>query len=205
MTIKPRIVVLAAGSLVGAFVLFVLFIHTTRFPDTSKVPTDLIADPQAAKAFSDRLQFLWSKYMDMIQLTITLLTGTIALSAGLVKLGKGEAVADRGYYAAGMAALLFGLMCAILWRIDAQLLMEVEVFGNPARTHAFFQAAGVPAPFTSSYTYASSARFFGKVANLFMMGAATSFLSGLGLLALFTLSNLPAASRARSRWRSSGE
>lgn len=156
----------------------------------------------ARKAFSDNLQFLWSKYMDMIELTITLLTGTIALSAGLVKLGKGDAVADRGYYAAGMAGLLCGLLCAVLWRMDAQLLMEIEVFGDPATTYALFQSSGVRQPFTSSYHYAGHMTLFSRAAAVLMMAAATGFLSGLSLLAVFTMKNLPAASRPGSAFRS---
>ena len=202
MTPKARTIVIAAATVIALVVVLVLMLRTGWFSPDTKAATRTVLNPTAALSFESRLQFLWGKYMEMVQLTITLITGILILSAGLVKLGKAEAIAARGYYSAGMAALVIGLVCAVLWRIDAQLLMEIEIFGSREDTAAMFKATGVAHPFTSSFMYEDYIVLFGRTANALMAGAAIGFLSGIGSLAMFTLKNLPATSRTASAFRS---
>jgi len=133
----------------------------------------------------------------MVQLVITLLTGVIAVSSGIVRFGGKEKVADSDFYAIGMASLLIALTMAILWRVDAQLLMEMEMFGSPDVTMALYKAHGVMSPFTSSFKYLGSIATYGHWARIFMWGTAYGFVSGLACLARFAFSNMPEASRVR--------
>ena len=144
------------------------------------------------KEFLNHLELLWERYLQMVQLLITLLTGVIAVSAGMVKLGPRAAVADGEYFAAGMVSLLVGLTCAVLWRIDAQLLMEIEIFGQPLEVKKLFVNHGVPDPFTSSFEYYSGLPVFRHLADFFMIGTAAGLVTGLSLLSLFAYSNLSA-------------
>jgi hypothetical protein len=88
---------------------------------------------------------------------------------------------------------------AILWRADAQLLMEMEIFGSPSTAMAFFAANGVDRPFTTSFRYLYLIRYYGDAAEMFMFGTAYGLIAGLAFLARFAFSNMPEASRARSR------
>ncbi len=174
-----------------------------RLAPPTQIVTSVKISELEHKQFPDKLQFLWARYMDMVQLSITLMTGTIALSAGIVKFGQKDAVANRGYYASGMFFLIIGLIAAVLWRIFAQLLMEIEIFGNPETTHTLYQLSGVQHPFTSSYLYADRIDFYGIVATACMGTAAIGFLAGLSFLSLFAYSNLPELSRRAGGWRNS--
>lgn len=153
------------------------------------------AVPEETEAFLSHLQFLWQRYLEMVQLLVTLLTGVIAVCAGMVKLGPRDMVANRGYFASGMVCLLIGLTCAVLWRIDAELLMEMEVFGDPATVAATFNHHGVPEPFTSSFEYLNGLPTFSKAADVFMVGTASGLLAGLAFMSLFAYRNLPEATR----------
>lgn len=165
-----------------------------RPANPGKAPT-----PQQMELFLNHLQFLWERYLEMVQLLITLLTGVIAVSAGMVKLGPHESVANRGYFAAGITSLLVGLTCAVLWRIDSELLMEMEIFGDPGTVAALFKAHGVFPSFTSSYEYLDGLRVFSSAAYIFMVGTAGGLLAGLALMSLFAYSNLPEKTRQRTR------
>ncbi len=148
--------------------------------------------------FIDHLQILWERYLEMVQLLITLLTGVIAVSAGIVKLGPREAVADREDFALGIVSLLIGLFFAVMWRIDSQLLMEIEIFGNPEKVQALYVLHGVQDPFTSSFKYANHIQTLSFLARVFMVGTATGLIVGLGLVSRFAYHNLPEATRKRS-------
>jgi hypothetical protein len=148
--------------------------------------------------FLGHLQTLWDRYLDMIQLMVTLLTGVIAVSSGMVKLGPRKAVADRQDFASGIMGLLIGLACAVLWRVDAQLLMEIEMFGMPATVRDLYQLHGVAEPFTSSFYYAGHIQLFSDLACVFMVGTAVGLVVGLALIARFAYRNLPEATRPRS-------
>lgn len=148
--------------------------------------------------FLGHLQFLWERYLDMVQLLVTLLTGVIAVSAGMVKFGPRTAVADREDFASGMMALLVGLFCAVMWRIDSELLMEIEIFGQPGKAQKLYALHGISDPFTSSFNYAPHIQIASVFARVFMVGTAVGLLVGLALLSRFAYSNLPAATRQRS-------
>lgn len=158
-------------------------------------PVDLKTLPE----FLGRLQVLWDRYLEMIQLLITLLTGVVAVSSGIVRFGGNEPVADRGFYAAGMTSLLIALAMAVLWRADAQLLMEIEIFGRPSTAMAYYAANGLMRPFTTSFEYLDQIRDYGDAAKIFMFGTAYGLIAGLAFLARFAFSNMPEASRPRSR------
>lgn len=193
------LVVGTAIFLTGIWQHFSYVLPHAKPPDPYPGPaSDLI---EGAAEFHTRLQFLWGRYMDMIQLSITLLTGSLAVAAGLVKVGRPSAVASRGIYAMGMTSLLIALASASMWRIDAQLLMEIEIFGSPSKTKAFFDSTGVKHAFTTSYEYADYAGLYGTLADYFMVAAAVGFILGLSLLSYFTFRNLPEGTRAASPWR----
>jgi hypothetical protein len=153
--------------------------------------------PKESEQFLNHLQFLWERYLEMVQLLITLLTAVIAASAGMVKFGRRDSVANRGYFAAGSVSLLVGLACAALWRIDAQLLMEMEIFGDANTVAALFKKHGVLPSFTSSYEYLNGLSSFSIAAKIFMIGTAAGLLAGLALMSLFAYSNLPEATRRK--------
>jgi len=148
--------------------------------------------------FVNHLQVLWQRYLEMVQLLITLLTGVIAVSAGMVKFGQRDVVADREYFGAGIGSLLIGLTCAVLWRIDAELLMEIEIFGKPDDVRQLFSNHGVSSPFTSSFEYSRSLSIFSDSAYVLMVLTAAGLITGLALLSLFAYSNLPELTRGRS-------
>ncbi len=139
-----------------------------------------------------RLQFLWNEYTRMVELFITVLTGTIVFSAGLAKLGTGDAVADRELFARGMAALLLALIAALLWRVLSQIFMEQEVFGSWARVEQYYSAEGIKHPFTTSYRYREYplSLLFKIGSHLCMWLTAIGFISGLACLSYFTYRNL---------------
>jgi hypothetical protein len=161
-------------------------------------PADINIDPTQLVAFLTNLQALWGRYLDMVQLLITLLTGVIAVSSGIVRFGGTEPVAERRFYAAGMASLLIALTMSVLWRVDAQLLMEMEIFGDPRVAMAMYKANGVLKPFTTSFDYLYLIRAYGDAAKIFMFGTAYGLIAGLAFLARFAFSNMPEASRIRN-------
>jgi hypothetical protein len=150
---------------------------------------------------NERLRFLWEEYVKMVELLVTLTTGTIAVSAGLVKLSAKDAVANRRFYAAGMATLMIALVAAVLWRVAAQLFMEQEVLGDPSLVEAYYASQHLTYPFTTSHRYSGSAFAQGLRLVVFLCQAVTAlgFLTGLALLSLFAHSNLPEQNRSRSR------
>ncbi len=154
-----------------------------------------VASTDEMERFLKHLELLWQRYLEMVQLLITLLTGVIAVLAGMVRLVPHDAVANRQYFAAGFVSLLIGLTCALLWRIDAQLAMEIEIFGKPDYVKQLFTNHGVPNPFTTSFEYSSGSPVFRPFAVFCMMGTAAGLVTGLSLLSLFAYSNLPELTR----------
>jgi hypothetical protein len=150
-----------------------------------------------------RLQFLWDQYLKMIELLITLTTGTIALAAGLVKPDPTQPVADRDLYKWSMIFLVVSLFCAVSWRVIAQFEMEQEVFGNEASVAAYYSSEGVVAPFTTSYKYGDEGGIntaLRYVVIFLMASTATGLVGGLGFLGAFAFNNLPPDTRKRLAW-----
>jgi hypothetical protein len=152
-----------------------------------------VPNEHETETFLGHLQFLWERYLEMVQLLITILTGVLVVSAGIVKFGADEHVVDRKLFSFGLASLLIGLACAVLWRIDSELLMEIEMFGDPPKVQKLYSFHGVPDPFTSSFNYAPHIYFFSHLARTFMVGTAVGLILGLTFLSCFAYSNLPQA------------
>jgi hypothetical protein len=150
-------------------------------------------DVKDIEPFLVHLQFLWDRYLDMVQLLVTLLTGVIAYSAGMVKFGQEKPIVNRGCFALGMSSLIFGLLCSLLWRIDSQILMEIELFGDGAKAQALYDLHGVHDPFTSSFEYASHSNALSHFAYSFMIGTAVGLLLGLASMSWFAYKNLQVA------------
>lgn len=181
----PLLVVLLLGGILRCFE------HPSN-PDSAAQVSDI-------EPFLGHLQSLWDRYLEMVQLLITLLTGVIAVSAGMVKFGPKTRVVDREDFASALLSLLIGLGCAIFWRIDSELLMEIEIFGNPGRVRALYILHGVTDPFTSSFNYADHIHLFSWLARIFMAGTAVGLIVGLALLSQFAYKNLPEATPQQSK------
>jgi Ni/Fe-hydrogenase subunit HybB-like protein len=114
--------------------------------------------PDTSKAINDRLQFLWSQYMNMVNLFITLSTGSLALSTGLLKFQPQMAYSGKAWLMAALISLVLSLFASTSWRILTQIFMEQEVFGNTESVNAYYKKEYV-IPFTSSHQYTPSHPF----------------------------------------------
>jgi hypothetical protein len=112
--------------------------------------------PDQEAKVSDRFRFLWEQYTKVVNLTITLITGTLLL---FLNLAFNERTADRisrlnalplycGY--ASVLMFLLALVSAVAWRVLSQAYMEKEVFGKADLVRQYLVEAGV----ADDYQYA---------------------------------------------------
>lgn len=142
---------------------------------------------------NERLKFLWEQYMNMVNLFITLSTGSLALSTSLLRFDVDRTYQAKGLLQAGLTALVLALVFSLLWRILTHIFMEQEVFGESDRVDAYYAAEKVH-PFTTSHQYARSEVFHRLTTGavlLCMAGTAITLPAGLGMIAFFVFSNLP--------------
>jgi hypothetical protein len=139
---------------------------------------------------NQRLQFLWERYVDEINLLITLITGVIAVSVGLIHLESKDHVVGRGLFMSGMIFLVASLVGAMILRPLAQQFMEVEVFGNAADVSAYFSSQHIE-PFTQSYLRGSPSGLERRLAWVLIVAVPSAVCVGLTLLSWFAYSNLP--------------
>ena len=140
---------------------------------------------------NERLRFLWEGYIGMVNLLITLSTGALAVSTGLLRLDNSRPFSSKTALKFGLSLLVLALFSALMWRIIAQVFMEQEVFGNPSELAVYYQVEKV-IPFTSSYEYASQPfhNIFRVIIIICMFVTAVSLPLGLALVAVFVFRNL---------------
>ena len=141
-----------------------------------------------------RLQFLWAQYMNLVNLFITLSTGALAISTGLLRLDADKTYQAKGWLQGGLIALVLALVFSLLWRILTQVFMEQEVFGESDSVDAYYTAEKIRRPFTSSYTYTDN-RVFSGIATasviICIFCTAVTLPTGLAMIAVFVFRNLP--------------
>lgn len=101
------------------------------------------------KDISDRFKFLWEQYTKVVNLTITLTTGTLLLFLNISftdKISQSMSLVSKSFQLCGYSSavfLLFGLMTAIVWRVLTQIYMEREVFGKSEVVVQYLKEAGI--------------------------------------------------------------
>jgi len=105
--------------------------------------------PEQERQVSDRFKFLWKQYLNVVNLTITLITGTLLL---FLNLAFNERTASRmdhlgtpflycGY--GSVFLFLLALVSAVIWRMLSQIYMEKEVFGKAEIVEQYLKDAGI--------------------------------------------------------------
>lgn len=98
---------------------------------------------------SDRFKFLWKQYMNVVNLTITLITGTLLLFLNLAfnerTASRMEHLGTPFLYCGYGSVLLFllALVSAVIWRVLSQTYMEKEVFGKAEIVKQYLEDAGI--------------------------------------------------------------
>ena len=96
------------------------------------------------KDISGRFMFLWDQYNKLINLLITLSTGTIVLLFNsLVNNEKSLTNETRPIITTILVMLLLGLISAIAWRSFTQTTMSKEVLGNKNNVKEYLKISKV--------------------------------------------------------------
>lgn len=141
---------------------------------------------------NERLQFLWSQYMNMVNLFITLSTGALAISTSLLKFQATTPYSGKGWLMAGLISLVGALSFSTVWRILTQVFMEQEIFGNTKSVNEYYKDEDI-IPFTSSHQYTPSRPFHNICATsviICMFCTAISLPLGLAFVAYFVFQNV---------------
>ena len=142
---------------------------------------------------NERLKFLWEQYMNMVNLFITLSTGSLALSTSLLRFDVDRTYQGKGWLQAGLIALVASLVFSLFWRVGTHIFMEQEVFGESDSVDAYYATEKVH-PFTSSHLYTRS-EVFHRITNTWviisMFCTGVTLPTGLACIAMFVFQNLP--------------
>jgi hypothetical protein len=98
---------------------------------------------------AERLKSYWEQYMKVVDLTITLATGSFLILANIVFSGRTIerlSSASLGIKSAGVAAAVFlglGIFAATAWRMLSLTWMEIECIGSRAEANAYLERIGV--------------------------------------------------------------
>ncbi len=82
------------------------------------------------KTYSDKLEFLWGKYLTVLNLIMTLSGGTLLVFFNSIKLSDLKLYKSTELIIIGCIFAVIALISSIFWRLVTQHFMEIEVFGS---------------------------------------------------------------------------
>lgn len=104
---------------------------------------------QTDQEIAERLKSYWEQYMKVVDLTITLATGSFLVLANIVFSDKAMAriqASSVNVKLAGVAAAVFlgvGIFSATAWRMLSLTWMEIECIGSREEATAYLRRIGV--------------------------------------------------------------
>lgn len=111
------------------------------------------------KEFSERFRFFWDQYMKLINLLITLSTGTIVLFVKFIVDIKKELSCDNTILAITIIGFLsFGMFAAVGWRSLTQTLMSKEILGSKEDIKRYLNGLNLKVPITTFFEKHSEKR-----------------------------------------------
>lgn len=142
--------------------------------------------------YSDRLEFLWGKYLTVVHLLISLAGATVLVFFNSIKISDVANYSGACYAVYAIIAAAAALVSAIMWRLLAQFFMEREVFGSSAETARYFRESRV---FHVTSTYGEK-RLSSLYRVAYAIAPATTILlllTSWGFLVVFIIGNIPIA------------
>jgi hypothetical protein len=95
---------------------------------------------ELVRFYSDKLQFLWDRYLVIVHLLISLSGGTILVLLNILKMSDRAGTGGRdalAWFATITAGL--SLVLALLWRFFAQTVMERQIYGPREAAQRYFR------------------------------------------------------------------
>ena len=141
------------------------------------------------KYYSDKLEFLWEKYLRVLDIIIYLSGGTLFLFFSTYQLSDTSGVNGVNFALIGVSASAFALLSSLIWRFVSQHFMEVEILGPPGDVDDYFELCGID-PVTATYGKQKKMRkVYRFVYKTIPTLTSLSLLAAWGLILVFVIMN----------------
>ncbi len=94
---------------------------------------------ERVKFYSEKLTFLWGKYLTLVHLIISLSGATVLVFFNSIKLGELDKYVSTWSACVAVIAAGLALISSIGWRLTAQYFMEREVFGSRPDAEEYYK------------------------------------------------------------------
>lgn len=142
--------------------------------------------------YSDKLEFLWGKYLTVVHLLISFAGATVLVFFNSIKISELKSYSDTKYAVLAIIAAVIALVFALSWRLLTQFFMEREIFGSSAETARYFKERKV-LHVTSTHKGTRMASLYRLFYAIVPVITILSLLFSWGLLTAFISSNFPIA------------
>jgi hypothetical protein len=142
--------------------------------------------------FNDKLNFCWEQYLKMINLFVTLTSGTFIIIMTIVTqdLLKSVSKCSKILGFIGLIFLFSALCSVIIWRIYAQAGMEKEILGSKDNLDIHIEGIGIGSSITHLTTnpikLSKNIRFFKWLYGIFLMTSWILFMVYVFLMIFLT-------------------
>ena len=93
--------------------------------------------------YSDKLEFLWGKYLTVVHLLISLAGATVLVFFNSIKFSELKNFSETHYAVLAIITAVAALVSALAWRLLAQFFMEREILGSSVETARYFEESKV--------------------------------------------------------------
>lgn len=149
---------------------------------------DNIKNRVRIKFCSDKLEFLWAKYLTFLNMITGFTGATLLLFFNSIKLSELDKYEKTNYIIIAMIFALFSLLASVIWRMVSQHFMEIEIFGSSTDIQKYYDICNIQ-NVTSTHLNHKIRPFYRSIYKIAPVITCLSLLVSWGFILIFIMMN----------------